>query len=266
MPRACAFASLPWIAFGLVALLVASPAFAQQSDVDAEAQATFQAGLIAYEAGRYQSALDNFERAYELSQRPALLYNVGLAAERLRNDARAVSAYERFLVEVPDAPNADQVRARLDVLRRSIAEREETERRLREATVASPDASPDTSPEAASEAPSEAPPESSSGSAARISLLVGGGALLAGAAVTTGFTVRVANESEECGRLGILCANRPALAQRRNALLGTSIGLGVVGAAALVTGLLVGGDGGDSDETAFACVPAGLGVVCDGRF
>ncbi|MCX7807199.1 MAG: tetratricopeptide repeat protein, partial [Deltaproteobacteria bacterium] len=72
---------------------------------DQEARALFQAGQVAFEDGRFEDALQYFRRSYELSGRPALLYNIGLAADRLRRDEEALSAFERYLAEVPDARN-----------------------------------------------------------------------------------------------------------------------------------------------------------------
>ena len=78
-----------WLALGALALVVASvPAAAQDLDesLDEEARAIFQAGRTAYDAARYEDALRHFQHAYRLSTRPELLYNVALAADRLRRD------------------------------------------------------------------------------------------------------------------------------------------------------------------------------------
>lgn len=85
---------------------------------DEEARRLFEAGRVAFEAGRYGDALGYFEAAHARSDRPQLLYNVGLALERLgrRRDAR--SAYEAYLDALPDADNAAEVRTRLSVLGR----------------------------------------------------------------------------------------------------------------------------------------------------
>ena len=107
---------------GLVVVLLSLPraVFAQAEAGDLEeqeAQARFAAGEIAYAAGRYQDALNDFQRAYELSQRPELLFNIGLAADRLRQDTTAMDAFERFLEARPDHASADRARERLELLR-----------------------------------------------------------------------------------------------------------------------------------------------------
>ena len=64
----------------------AAPAL--QADQDREARFLFEAGRTAYDAGRYREALGHFQHAYDLSQRPQLLYNVGQAADRPAVEAR----------------------------------------------------------------------------------------------------------------------------------------------------------------------------------
>lgn len=92
------------------------------SDPDAEARGLFRAGRDAYNDARYEQALELFRRAYELSRRPALLYNVGQAADRLRRDDEAIEAFEAYLAALPEAENRLEVETRLAVLRRHQAE------------------------------------------------------------------------------------------------------------------------------------------------
>lgn len=84
---------------------------------DDEARIRFEAGELAYADGRFEDALHDFQRAFELSRRTDLLYNVGLSHERLRQDAEAIDAFERFLAASPDHAHADVVRRRLTRLR-----------------------------------------------------------------------------------------------------------------------------------------------------
>lgn len=89
---------------------------------DAEARALFDAGRVAYDDGRYGDALGHFQRSYELSSRPGLLFNIGSAAERVRNDRLALDAYRRYLAEIPDAPNRSFVEKRIRFLEEALAE------------------------------------------------------------------------------------------------------------------------------------------------
>lgn len=134
----------------LLALILGSatlPAYAQAPAADSEltdeerdeqGRQLFLAGATAYEGGRYDVALANFQAAYELTNRGALLYNVALAHDRLRHDAEALAAYRGYMTEVPDNPHRAQVDARIEALERAEAERAEQAAALereREATA-----------------------------------------------------------------------------------------------------------------------------------
>ena len=84
-----------------------------------EARARFAAGQSAYEAGRFEDALSDFQHAHRLSGRVELLYNVGLAADRLRQDDVALDAYRAFADARPDHPRAEWVRQRVEALEAS---------------------------------------------------------------------------------------------------------------------------------------------------
>jgi tetratricopeptide (TPR) repeat protein len=115
-------------------LAASSAALAQPADAarDEEARNLFQAGRVAFSDGRYDDALSYFEKAYELSGRPELLYNVGTAADRPRRTEQAVAAFEQFLAEVPeDAANRKEVESRVGLLKQELEER-----RLREEEIA----------------------------------------------------------------------------------------------------------------------------------
>lgn len=92
------------------------------TSLDAEAHGLFEAGRTAFAAGRFSDALGYFERAYELSQRPQLLYNVGQCQDRMRHDAEALAAFEEFLTRVPDSPQRAEVESRITFLRQATTE------------------------------------------------------------------------------------------------------------------------------------------------
>ena len=90
-----------------------------------EAKALFAAGRAAFEAGRYQDALGHFERCYEISQRAALLYNIALTHDRLRDDEKALASYDAYLAAVPAAENRVEVETRSAALRDALARRQQ---------------------------------------------------------------------------------------------------------------------------------------------
>lgn len=112
--------------------------------LDAEARGLFVAGREAFDAGRYDNALDYFTRAYALSGRSGLLFNIASTAERLRRDEEALRAYEAYLEAMPDAPNRDYTHSRIMFLRDQIRDSQ-----ARPASVVTP------SPPAIEAAPAE---------------------------------------------------------------------------------------------------------------
>lgn len=102
----------------LVCLSLASAARAQSTD-DAVARKLFEAGKVAYDAGEYEDALRFFEQAHDRSARPGLLYNIGQAADRLREDERALTAYRAYLQQVPGAANRAEVEGRIRAMERA---------------------------------------------------------------------------------------------------------------------------------------------------
>lgn len=92
----------------------------EEARSDEEARLLFEAGARAFNDGRFEVALARFREAYDLSHEPALLYNIGQAADRVRMDREALEAFERYLVEMPDAENRREVEGRVAALRRIL--------------------------------------------------------------------------------------------------------------------------------------------------
>jgi len=105
----------------------ASPPRAEDADRTEEAKALFAAGKAAFDAGRFTDALDYFERSYAISKRPGLLYNIGIVRDRLRDDERALEAYDAYLAAVPDAGNRAEVETRANAIRAALAQRKQHE-------------------------------------------------------------------------------------------------------------------------------------------
>ncbi|MCB9603904.1 MAG: hypothetical protein R3B99_08000 [Polyangiales bacterium] len=133
----------------VLALALAAPTLASAqppatSEAEVEARDAFQQGSDAYAEARYGEALRLFRRAFELSGRTALLYNIGLTADRLRDDAAAVEAFERYLASGEDA-RRDEVERRLAASRARIA--------ANTALVPEPTPTPEPTPPPLDEAP-----------------------------------------------------------------------------------------------------------------
>ncbi len=115
------------ISAGLVLVALLSPAagLAQQSASDEEARALFDAGRVAYSNGRYDEALQYFQKAYDLSKRAPLLYNIATTLDRLRRDEEALRNFEEFVKQVPNSDYVPAARERIDFLRAAIAARQQ---------------------------------------------------------------------------------------------------------------------------------------------
>jgi len=139
LSAALLFASVP---------VLAQPAPAPGDDRTEEAKGLFAAGRAAFDAGRYEDALDYFERSHAISKKPGLLYNIGLSHDRLRNDEKALAAYDAYLAAVPEAENRATVETRAAAIRAALARREPA-----------PTAAPAPAEVAASAQPASAQPE-----------------------------------------------------------------------------------------------------------
>lgn len=99
-------------------------AHAQNSADETAARQSFEAARNAYAQGDYEAALRDFQRSYDLSHRTMLLYNIGMALDRLRRDEEAIAAYEKYLAANTTADNRQVVEQRLAVLRAAVAKQQ----------------------------------------------------------------------------------------------------------------------------------------------
>lgn len=106
-------------------MAAAAPARAQEGSEDRrdqQARAHFQSGTLYFDRGEYEDAAREFEAAYELSGRSALLYNIYLARERLGDFERAADTLAKFLEDADEVSNRDSLEARLERLRERVRE------------------------------------------------------------------------------------------------------------------------------------------------
>lgn len=96
------------------------PALAQSGN-DEQARALYAEGDRHYNEGRYELAVQAFQRAYELSGRPLLLFNLANAYERLGRYYDALQALRGYAPHAPPNETA-QVTARISALEQRAAE------------------------------------------------------------------------------------------------------------------------------------------------
>jgi hypothetical protein len=99
---------LPILALALVCATaaVSVPRAARAADT-AEANRHFQLGVELYDEGKFEEALIEFERAYEIAPHPLVLYNLAGTHRELSHYGAAIEYYERFLKEGEGAVGAD---------------------------------------------------------------------------------------------------------------------------------------------------------------
>jgi tetratricopeptide (TPR) repeat protein len=186
---------------GLFLCFCTAPAIAQNSDDEEQARAAFRLGRAYYDNGDFIKAGEQFDKAYRLSKKPELLYNVYVAYRDADMKREAATALRGYLADAKDIPNRGQLKARLETLERSIREEREKAETSPEAVpiksaganppLAQPSQPPETVPVGAS-TPTATPAEPAQGpasSGAKRSLtpfiLMGvGGALVLGSVIT----------------------------------------------------------------------------------
>lgn len=118
-----------WILPGVLlaaALAVGPAAQAQEPPAVAEARAHFERAVSLFDAGRAAEALGEFQRAYELSGRTSVLYNLGATYQALRDYPRAIDALERYVASTAERPTPERALAL-----RALAQMEPLVARLR---------------------------------------------------------------------------------------------------------------------------------------
>jgi len=82
-----------------------------------EAQKHYDAGAIAFKEGRYQEALEAFNKADAVYPHPDFKFNQAACLEKLGKSDLAATKYEAYLAAKPNAPDAAKVRTEITKLR-----------------------------------------------------------------------------------------------------------------------------------------------------
>ncbi|CAN5862385.1 hypothetical protein BH11MYX3_BH11MYX3_07810 [soil metagenome] len=108
------------IAFAIIAPAARVHADPTATELD-KAKKEFAAGKTAFDAGDFPEAASHFKTSYNLSKKPALLYNVALANESGGQDDIALFYYRKFLSDAPaDAPQRPEVTERVKTLEKKF--------------------------------------------------------------------------------------------------------------------------------------------------
>jgi tetratricopeptide (TPR) repeat protein len=112
------------VAVAVAALTATSVARAEEAagPEDAEFDALLARAVEAYNAQRYEQAVQDFQRAYEMRPQPEIIYNIARIYERSVQREQAIEQYQRFL-SLPNTTSDLRARAAtaLESLRTEMA-------------------------------------------------------------------------------------------------------------------------------------------------
>ena len=280
----------------VAALACAAPALAQPAS-DEEARVHFRLGQAYYDSGRFEDAAREFQQAYDLSQRPQLLYNVFLAWRDAAQLGPAIQALEAYLRQVPDVRERDALTARLESMRRLHQQQEaaraasqarqggtQTQTQTQTQTTPEPEVTPEPEPEVTPEPEPEVTPEPEPPSVARdegggsivpYAVIGAGGALVLAGALTGILALSAESDLESMCPMDV-CAGTDWMDTRDSGQT-----LATVTDILLITGVLTAGagvallflldDGGSVERypttsASAACTPEGCGLAVSSRF
>ena len=70
-----------------------------------------------FKNSEYKIAEEEFKQAYNLSQKPNILYNLAICNEKIQNRDKAIAYYQLYLEEMPDASDKQSVQKKIQDLR-----------------------------------------------------------------------------------------------------------------------------------------------------
>jgi tetratricopeptide (TPR) repeat protein len=132
-----------------VACFAAAPArvFAQADSKRAQTMEHYERARKLYDINKYPEAIDEYQKAYLISDDPAMLYNIGQCYRLMNQPAEAIRFYKNYLRRAPDAPNRADVERKIAELQKAVDDEK-----------AGPSRSPAPAPEPAAPPPPPAPP------------------------------------------------------------------------------------------------------------
>lgn len=98
-----------------VTMLLARVASAEDPETRS-AKRHFDRGQKLFTLGKFDEALDEYQKAYDASPLPDFLYNIGQCHRNLGDYEQAIFSFKRFLQLDPEAPNREKVEIIIDEL------------------------------------------------------------------------------------------------------------------------------------------------------
>jgi tetratricopeptide (TPR) repeat protein len=266
--------SMPGFRPLLVLALLLAPLNAWSQGDDELAEKYYRLGEELYKRADYEGALKEFTQSYEISKRPALLFNMARCHESLGQPEEAIRLYTDYLKSGPS--NASVIEARINNLQR-LVEKKKPAPIPAPVSPPKPEVVPEKEPSSGSAARKEAPVPVEEGTSPSKPLRLTGWILVGagGALVATGIILGMKaaskqSELEDANAAGKEYADVKPIEDQGRTYKNAGIGTFVLGAAAAVTGtilLLLEGRSGESKERAWitpGLVPGGGAMMAGG--
>jgi tetratricopeptide (TPR) repeat protein len=260
------------LAAALVLLSAAARAEGQQITPaqKQEMKLHYERATRAYDVGKYQEAIEEYQKAYEIGGDPPMLYNIGQAFRLSDQPAEAVRFYRRYLLRSPNARNREDVERKISDLERTIEEHK------RAAAVAPPPPPPSPAPTTPPPMqppplvqPVTPPPTVSKGTGAQTGSegqgrarkivafsLIGAGAIAGGVAIYEGKVASdKANQVSSMSRKMPSVPFDPSIESSGKTANTVAIVLGITGGVAAAVGAVVLLTGGSSEARPVAATP-----------
>ena len=250
-------ASLAPILLGALLLVAPRSAHAQMTQAQKdEVKQHYQRATRAYDLQKYLEAIDEYQKAYEISGDPPMLYNIAQAYRLADQPADAARYYRRFLQRMPNARNREDVE-------RKIADQEKiAEQRKKSEPVTPPQQPPPTTkpppivevkpppPPTTPTPPLTPPPPPPETSHARSVVgwsLLAAGVIADGVAAYEGYRAKQKGDQLTKDSMSGKVFDPSLETDGKNANI-AAIALGIGGTALAITGIIVLATGGSSSE------------------
>ncbi len=83
----------------------------------------YQQATRAYDLGKYQEAVDEYQKVYEIDGDPVMLYNIAQAYRLNDQPQESIHFYRRYLQRSPEARNKEDVERKITAMEKLIEER-----------------------------------------------------------------------------------------------------------------------------------------------
>src|SRR5579862_1612047 len=83
----------------------------------------YERATRAYDVGKYNEAIEEYQKAYEIGGDPPMLYNIAQAYRLNDQPTEALRFYRRYLQRAPNARNREDVERKIAELEKSVEDK-----------------------------------------------------------------------------------------------------------------------------------------------